>query len=224
MIPFMSYFAQARKHMVECQIQPNGVKDEGILKAYASTPRELFLPDEKKETAYIDDDIFYDDQRFILAPMVHARMIAAAAPRTEDVALDIGVASGYSSAILSHLVSTVVALEQKQAYIDQAMQNWDDLDMRNIVGVKGKLKNGYSKSAPYDLIILNGALASVPENICSQIAKGGRMVMILREAGRSMGRAVLVRPCGEGQISTTTLFETGATYLPGFEPEAAFTF
>lgn len=217
-------FAQARKNMVDCQIEPAGITDKAILEVFETTPRETFLTDNLKGISYTDEHVVFNDGRFVLEPVVHATMLEALAPEKHHIILDIGCTTGYSSAILSPLVTTVIALEQKQEYIDAAEKNWNAIDVCNAVAVKGFLKTGYAEEAPFDLIFCNGACATIPEQLIKQLGENGRMVFILQPDSQSVGKATLIEKGAGDTYASRTLFETSSPYLPGFEPQNVFNF
>ena len=218
-------FAQARKNMVDCQIHTNGVVHAGLLEAFETVPRELFVPEELKGIAYFDEEIALGKGRVLLEPLVLSKMLEAANPKENDVVLDIGGATGYSAAILSPNVSTVIALDSNEDYLMAAEKNWKEVDACNIVPVQGKPKDGAADKGPYDLIVMHGAVPAIPDNIVSQLAEGGRLLCIVKKPGDKIGQAVLVQAAlGENGFSSYTLFECGADYLEGFAPKPAFSF
>lgn len=220
----MTNFQAARKNMVDCQISTNGVITPAILTAFSTIPRELFVSADKQHVAYTDNVTLMTKDRTLLDPMTHARLLEAAAPKPAEVALDIGSGTGYSSAILSSLVSTVISLENRQTTIDKATKTLADIGICNVAYVKGKLVDGHAKHAPYDLIILNGAVAQIPEHIIDQLAKEGRLLAIVQQNQHAIAEAVIVMKNKNGTHSRRTLFETSAPYLQGFEPKTKFAF
>lgn len=210
--------------MLESQIRTAGVINPAILEAFKNTPKERFVPESAAGIAYKDEEIVLGHGRYLLEPLVHAKMIEALSPSPQHVVLDVGCATGYSSAILSSLVTTVVALDNEQAFLEHADKVWQDLGACNIVSFLGALPEGQSKNAPYDLIVCNGALAEIPEKLVAQLASGGRMVCIIRPAGAHIGRVTLIESLGEKGFSSYTLFDAAGSYLPGFEPAPAFAF
>ena len=220
-------YAQARKNMVDCQIYPSGVIHAGLLNAFETIPREIFVPDDKKGISYYDEDVQLGQGRSILAPLTLSKMLEAAELKENDVVLDIGGATGYSAAIMSANVSTIIALESDEKYLKQAEVNWNKLETCNIISCKGTLKNGYPEKEPYNLIILHGAVPEIPINIASQLAEDGRLLTIIRKPGERMGQATIVRNNATDKslgFSTYPLFECGADYLKGFEPKPEFQF
>lgn len=217
-------FAQARQSMIESQIHPMGVVSEALLAAFASVPREAFVPEEQQGICYCDEDIEITKNRYLMEPSVLARLIQAAEPKKEDVVLTIGSGIGYNAAILSYLVSTVVALEENQDLIETAQESWDELECCTIACIQGKLNKGAPEHAPYDLIMINGAVCKIPEDIKQQLSIGGRLVALVKPAGQKVAKATLVEHIKEGVFSERVLFDAGTPYLSGFEPKKEFVF
>lgn len=220
----MDDFQVARSHMVDCQIRTNGVIDEAILDAFETVPRELFVPADKKAVAYTDKPVMLPGQRVLMDPMTHARLLQAAAPQPDEVALSIGASSGYSAAVLSPLVTTVLALESDPARIDEAMATLDTVGVHNAAYIQGNLPDGAPDQAPFDVIMINGAVAEVPPPLLDQLAIGGRLVAVVRPDGRSASQAVLFVRHDTGHISRRVLFDISLPYLAGFEPKDSFVF
>ncbi len=212
----------ARRNMVESQLRTNKVSETALLAAFESVPRELFVPEALRGVAYIDEDIDLGGGRYVMEPMVLARLLQAARPRAEDVVLDIGCGTGYGTAILARLSATVVALESDGALAGQAMRTLTDLDIDNVVVVESPLAEGYPKQAPYDVILLNGAVSRVPPAISDQLAEGGRLVTVVREPA-GVGRATLLQ-CHDGRVSGRVIFDAAVPHLPGFEGRPSFIF
>jgi protein-L-isoaspartate(D-aspartate) O-methyltransferase len=215
-------FAAARWNMVESQLRTNRVTDLRVLDAFENVPRELFVPEPLRGIAYIDEDVALGGGRFVMEPRVLARLLQAAQPGPEDMALDLGCGSGYATAILSRLVATVVALEDDAALAEAANRTLDALEIDNAVVVEGRLAAGYPKQAPYNVILLGGAVAEIPASIADQLAEDGRLVTVV-SAGPGLGRATLMRRDG-GVISSRVLYDASLPVLPGFEAEPGFVF
>ncbi len=215
-------FAAARLNMVESQLRTNKVTDLTLIDAFETVPRERFVPEPLRGIAYIDEDVALGGGRFVMEPRVLARLLQAAQPRPEDVALDLGCGSGYATAILSRLVATVVALEDDAALAAAANRTLAELEIDNAVVVEGRLAEGYPKQAPYNVILLGGAVAEIPAAIADQLAEGGRLVAVV-SAGPGLGRATLMRRDG-GVISSRVLYDAALPVLPGFEAEPGFVF
>jgi protein-L-isoaspartate(D-aspartate) O-methyltransferase len=217
----------ARFAMVESQIRPNGVRDPNILNAFAAIPRELFVPHELKPLAYIDEALPVvtgksgGAGRYLLPPMTLAKLLQCSDAADARRVLDIGGVTGYSAAILSQLGGKVFALE---ASADLAGQSEKCLKEARIEGVRvaaGPLNQGLKAEQPYDLILVNGAMAAEPHPLFDQLAEGGRLAGIIRTGWQ--GQAYLFEKAG-GVVSGRAVFDASAEYLPGFEEKPHFVF
>lgn len=217
-------YATARQSMIDSQIHPMGIVSEPLMAAFADVPREEFVPEALRGICYADEDLKIAEGRYLMEPSVLARLIQAAKPTANDVALTIGSGIGYNAAILSHLVSTVIALEDEEALVKSAQASWDKLSYCNIVAISGDLNAGAPKHAPYDLIIINGAVSEIPQAMKEQLSVGGRLVALVKKAGQSVTKATLVENIREGVFSDKILFDAGTPYLKGFEPKKEFVF
>lgn len=216
--------AAARKNMVDCQIQTNGVVNNEILAAFSTIPRELFLPREVQGVAYNDEDILLGQRGYILSPMTHARLLQLLDPRPDDIVLNIGDCTGYASAILSTQVMTVVALEGKNKIAETARKIWDDLKCNNIVLLAGENTAGCAQHAPYTAIVLNGAVSEVPAELLSQLAPGGRLVCVMRSPDKRDGVMTIIARDNQGGYSHRSQFDAAAPWVEGFVPRTGFRF
>ncbi len=216
-----------RQNMVESQVRPSDVTDRRIPRAMAVVPREAFVPASCKSIAYADIELPAGapgpggNQRMLLAPRTFAKLLQLAAVEPTDLVLDVGCASGYSSAILGKLAQTVVALECDPALAQEAARVLQALGSDNVAVVQGPLETGYPAEGPFDVIVLEGAAAAVPDALLDQLKDGGRLVAIVSD-GRT-GRANLWRRTG-GTVSAGDGFDAAAPFLPGFGPTRRFVF
>jgi protein-L-isoaspartate(D-aspartate) O-methyltransferase len=217
----MDYTA-ARQNMVESQVRPNRVTDTRIVMAMLDLPRENFVPKPLRGVAYVDEDIHIGDGRHLMEPMVLARLVQAAAIGPQDVVLEIGTATGYGAAVMARLAGTVVALESDEALAKRAAKTLADLGTDNVAVVDGPLMLGYSRQAPYDVIVLGGGVEQIPRAIADQLAEGGRLVAVVVPRGQA-GRAVLATRIA-GTVSMRTIFDASSPILPGFTEEPGFVF
>ncbi len=216
----MTDFAAARRFMVDCQIRTNNVFGEALVEALAETPRELFVSEDSRAVAYIDSDIACGGGRRLMAPMVFARLVELLDPLPGDVVLDIGCGSGYSSAVLARLAMTVFAVECDPALARAAEANLAALGVDNVVVVDTGLAGGYRDQAPYDGILLEGAVPGLSAGLTDQLADGGRLCAVVKPPG-GVGRAVRAIRFGE-VVSSAAAFDAGAPMLPGFETAREF--
>jgi protein-L-isoaspartate(D-aspartate) O-methyltransferase len=225
----MTNYATARVNMVESQVRPNRVTDQRILRAMLEVPRELFVPASVRGLAYMDQDVQVRaggrdvPARYLMAPMPLARLIHLASLREGDVVLDVGCATGYSTAIVSRLAGAVVGLESDASLADAASRTLTELHVDNAAIVTGDLAQGYPQEGPYDAILLGGSVPEVPAPLLSQLRDGGRLVAILAENGAGAGKATLFENFA-GDISRRPVFDAGAARLPGFDRAPSFAF
>ncbi len=217
----MTDFSVARDAMVESQIRTSDVTDLGLLAAFRTTPREIFVPTARKALSYSDRHIETDEARTMLAPRDLAKMIQAADVKTSDVVLDIGCGRGYSTAILAQLAETVVGLEISERAVALATELLVDADVSNAAVVQGDLKSGAAEHGPFNVIFVGAAVSAAHKQWFSQMANGGRLVCITQNG--PMGRVSVFTKSGD-TIGERVVFDASAPYLPGFEPKAEFVF
>ena len=219
----MTDFALARRNMVDGQLRPNRVTNAQLLAVVSELPRERFLPEALKSVAYSDEDVPLGNGRFLMEPMVLARLIQTLQAGPEDKALVVASGQGYGTALLASLVKSVVAVESDAGMASSADQTIKALGLGNVTLVTGQAEAGAAASAPYDVILIEGAVRQIPPAILDQLAEGGRLVTVLAGAPGAMGVAQLFIKSG-GVASGRALFDAGTPVLPGFAPLARFTF
>jgi protein-L-isoaspartate(D-aspartate) O-methyltransferase len=214
--------ADARRLMVEGQIRTADVTDTALLDAMSTLPRERFLPPSLAQLAYVDGEIPVAKGRALLRPMVLAKLIQAARVEAKDRVLDVGCATGYSSAVLARLAGTVIALEEDADLARQAKAAFAAVGAAvNVEVVTGPLAAGWPAGAPYDVILLNGATEVVPEALGRQLNPQGRIVGVYSRSPAS--RAMIYHPI-EGRLVGRPLFDAPARLLPGFSAPPEFVF
>ena len=224
----MNDFSAARRNMVDCQVRPNGVTDARILAAMGEIPRELFVPKHLRGIAYVDEDLCVAEGRYLMEPMVLARMLQALDVKPDDVVLDLGCATGYSTAVLARLANMVVAVDSDAGLVVDAGARLADLGVDNAAVIEGPLGVGYDQQAPYDAILVGGMVSDPLAGILDQLAEGGRCVAVVttdkRGAnGAGMGCAVLFLRL-DGAVSSRPLFDAAVPPLPGFAAAPDFVF
>jgi protein-L-isoaspartate(D-aspartate) O-methyltransferase len=221
----MPNYAVAREMMVKGQILPNGVIDPAVVVALESVPREPFVPESARGFAYVDDALVVGPGRSLLEPLTLARMVQALAVSPRDTVLDVGCATGYSSAVLARLASAVVALESDAGLAAGASRTLSGLGIDNVTVQQGPLAEGWAARAPFNAILVNGAVGEAPGTLIAQLAEGGRLVVVLAPANplSQVGQVRLYRRIA-GSVACTDIFETGVSVLPGFEARPRFVF
>lgn len=217
----MTEASAARQKMIVGQIRPNRVTDERVIDAFATVPREAFLPKALKGVAYLDEDLPIKPGRYLMEPMVMARLVQAAGIQSSDVVLDVGCATGYSSAILAKLAATVVALEEDGELAKMAAENLARVEIDNVAVIEGSLTGGASKHGPYQVIFLSGAASELPAELIDQLDEGGRLVFVRVE--NNVGHGHIITKTG-GLAGRRDLFDAGTPLLPGFGKKPAFSF
>ncbi len=206
--------------MVDSQLKTVGVTDAAVLAAFADLPREAFLPAALAPLAYADAAHAVAPGRRLLPPLVLALLLQHAAVQPGERVLVVGSATGLSAALLARMGARVTALESDAALIAQA-----ELALAESAGVAtvaGPLAEGWAAGAPYDVILFEGAIGRVPSAIAAQLAPGGRVAAVLREAG--VGRAFAGPLRADGQPAALPFLDVSAPDLPGFAQPAAFAF
>jgi len=221
----MTDFAAARRMMVDGQVRTADVTDLRLLAAMLELPRERFFPTNKAPLAYLDLDVPVNEPgqpvRRLLKPMVLAKLIQAAGIAESDAVLDVGCASGYSTALLTHLAGSVVGLEEDAALARQAADAMSWAQLPNAKIVTGPLAQGCVGEGPYDVILLQGSAEVIPPALFDQLKNGGRLICVL---GRGpQGKAMFYRRA-EVDISGRPVFDAAAAALPGFAKPPEFVF
>jgi protein-L-isoaspartate(D-aspartate) O-methyltransferase len=207
-------FAVARAAMVENQLRPQGVTDPAVLDAMGSVPRVKFVSDQARPLAYIDRAVLMGDGRFLPAPAVLGSLLMQMMPVRGEKALVVGAGTGYSAAVLAAMGLIVTALESSAELAAQARSN-------GLQVVEGPLEAGWSSGAPYDQILIDGAVEEIPDAIVDQLANGGRLGTALIDRG--ITRLIVGRKAG-GAFGYLSVSDAGVPALPGFARPKAFTF
>ncbi|HTW28874.1 MAG TPA: protein-L-isoaspartate O-methyltransferase [Acetobacteraceae bacterium] len=215
-------FEDARRKMVDGQIRPNRVTDPRLLDAMRRLPRERFLPSAQAPLAYIDEDIPLGRGRVLMEPMVLARLVQMARPQPGERVLVVAAGTGYGAAVLAACGAEVTALEEDEALLAIARRVLPEFAPR-VALVQGPLAAGWSSGAPWDVIMVEGAVREIPPAIEGQVrTESGRLVTVLRRPGVT-GRAVLAEPSSIG-LRAQPEFDCATPLLPPLEPTPAFTF
>jgi protein-L-isoaspartate(D-aspartate) O-methyltransferase len=218
----MTLFDIARSHMIESQLRPNKITNDRVLRAFDSIRRELFVPEHLRPVAYIDEDLPLGGGRFLMQPMIAARLLQAAAIARTDAALIVGAATGYEAALTALLARNVLALEEDPELARRARAALVEHAIASVSIVEGPLHEGYRPRAPYDVILFGGAVGEASPELVAQLADGGRLLAVVKPAS-AMGRATVTTRTG-GVLARRVIFDAATPLLPGFAPKPVFVF
>lgn len=216
----MTDYAARRMMMVDTQVRPSDVTKFPIINAMLSVPREAFVPAHLREAAYMGENVDLGGGRVVLEPRTLAKMLDALDIQQDELALDIGCTLGYSSAVIAHMAEAVVAVEEDADMVEEAQALLTEHGADNVILHEGALTEGAAEHGPFDVILVQGAVAHLPEALTGQLKEGGRMACLFMEG--SLG-VVRIGYKIDGRITWRFAFNAGAPVLPGFERHSAFT-
>jgi protein-L-isoaspartate(D-aspartate) O-methyltransferase len=215
----------ARQKMVDGQVRPSDVTDIRIIDAMLAVPRELFVPTTHRALAYLDLDLDVGEagspKRFLIKPVVMAKMLQAAEIKESDNVLVVGSATGYAAAVLAKLGCRVTATEGDSTLAANATDIMVQLGLGNVTVRAAAAADGDPASAPFDVIVLNGATEITPERLYRQLKEGGRLVGVF--ATTQPPRATIVTRSHD-EFGNRALFDAVVPVLPGLERLPAFVF
>lgn len=214
-------FETMRAAMIDRQLRTTGVSDSRLLAAFADVPRELFVDRTLTGVAYVDAPVSVGHGRSMMEPLTLGRLLEAALPGADESVLIIGGATGYSAAIIARLAARVTMVEEDAALADVARATLATLGVDNVVIVEATHTGGAPGGAPYDLLLLDGAVAVIPDSLLAQVRDGGRIagVQMVNGVGSAMTGVMT-----SGGLGYETFAEVAATPLPGFGRETTFVF
>jgi protein-L-isoaspartate(D-aspartate) O-methyltransferase len=218
----MSDYQAARANMIERQLRPNKITDERLIHAFAAIRRELFVPEKLRAIAYSDSDLPLGNGRYLMAPMVAARLLQAAEIARTDNALVVGAGVGYEAALIALLGRSVVALEEDAELARQGRSALVEHRIATVNFVEGAPTPGSRMRPAYEVVLFAGAIAEIPPTIAAQLAEGGRLVAVLKP-DNGPGRATLTSRTG-GILAARVMFDAATPLLPGFGRQPAFVF
>lgn len=207
-------FAAARASMVDAQLRPEGVNYPPVVEAMARVPRERFVAEGARPLAYIDRAVPMGDGRMLSAPAVLGKLLTEMTPLAGEKALVVGCGSGYSAAVLMAIGLDVIGLECSAELARAGRGNGVEV-------VEGPLQSGWKKAAPYQLILIDGAVEHIPEAIIAQLTSHGRLGTALADSG--VCRLAIGRRAGDG-FGLHTIADAAAAALPGFAKPRTFSF
>lgn len=215
----MHDYARRREIMVDTQVRPSDVTKFPIIDAMLRIPRERFVPDDRREAAYVGENLDLGGGRVVLDPRTFAKMLEAADIQPDELVLDVGTGHGYSAAVVARLAEAVIALEENKVLAAEAERALAETGADNVAVVEGSLAQGAAKHGPYDVILIEGAAEHVPDALLAQLKEGGRIVAIFSEGALGVVRVGYLI---DGAVSWRFAFNAGAPVLPGFEARRAF--
>lgn len=215
----MTDFAVRRTIMVDTQVRPNDVTKFPVIDAMLAVPREDFVPNEKREAAYVGENIDLGRRRVVLEPRTLGKMLDLLDIQPDELVMDIGVGLGYSAAVISRLAQAVVGVEEDEAMAAEAQAALSAAEADNVIIHVGPLAEGAAQHGTYDVVVLQGAVAHLPDTIISQIKDGGRILCLFDEGHLGVAR---IGYKVDGAMNWRQAFNAGAPVLPGFERDSAF--
>jgi protein-L-isoaspartate(D-aspartate) O-methyltransferase len=201
----MTDFDRARKVMVDNQLRTAGITDRRLLGAMGDVPREQFVPDVRRGLAYIDEAIPVGGARKLGAPAPFAKLIQLAEIDHSDHVLDLGCGTGYSAAVIAQLAASVVAVESEPELAAKARAA---LAGTNVTLVEGVFETAGKSKGPYDVIVIEGVMESVPDALFAQLKPEGRIVALIGAAGKPAvahlfarsGKGIAARPAFDAKL------------------------
>ncbi|KUP93264.1 protein-L-isoaspartate O-methyltransferase family protein [Tritonibacter horizontis] len=215
----MTDFQDLRRMMVDTQIRPADVTKYPIIEALLAVPREKFVPDAKAEVAYADQAVPLGDGRVVPEPRTLAKMLDALDVREDELVLDVACGLGYSTAVIARLAQMVIGVEEDETLASEAQDLLSESNADNAIVHQGALVDGAAEHGPYDVIIVEGAVETLPEGLVAQLKEGGRIAALFMSG--ALGEVKIGYKSG-GRISWRFEFNAGAPVLPGFGKTVEF--
>lgn len=215
----MTDFVRLRTAMVDTQVRPNDVTRYPVIEALLAIPREDFVPDALRAAAYAGNDLPLAEGRVLLEPRTQAKMLDALAIGPDDFVLDLGCGLGYSAAVIARMAEAVVAVEEVEGMAAQAQERLSQAGVDNVAVEAGPLAKGAARHAPYDVIIVEGAVEQIPDALADQLKEDGRIAAIFAEGAVGVVR---IGRKTDGRIYWRDAFNAGAPLLAGFNRAEAF--
>lgn len=215
----MTDFAKLRTMMVDTQVRPSDVTKFPIIESMLTVARENFVPAAQRAAAYVGEHVSLGNGRVALDPRVLAKMLDALNIQDDELVLDIGTGLGYSSAVIARMAQAVIAVEEDEALSQDATSALADAGADNVVVEAAALTGGAPQHGPYDVVVLQGAVETIPAAILDQIKEGGRICAIFLDGPLGIARIGYKL---NGNITWRLAFNATAPVLPGFEADRAF--
>ncbi len=215
----MTDFSARRIMMVDTQVRPSDVTKFPIIEAMLTVPREVYVPANKREAAYMGENVHLGSGRVLLDPRTLAKLLDALDILPTETVLDLGCGLGYSTAVIARLADAVIAVEEDEDLAAEAQTILSSQGVDNAAVIRGALAEGSAKAGPYDVIILQGAVESLPDTLLAQLKEGGRIGCIFMEGALGVAR---IGYKIDGDITWRYSFNASAPVLPGFAAKPAF--
>ena len=215
----MTEFASRRMMMVDTQVRPSDVTKFPIIDAMLHVPREVYVPRDRQEAAYVGQNVEIAPGRVVLEPRTLAKMLDALDIQPGEMVLDLGCGLGYSAAVIARLADTVVAVEEDPGLAAEAQRALAEEGVDNAVVVAGPLAAGSAKHGPYDVITVEGGIESLPQALADQLKEGGRIAAVFMDG--ALGTVKTGIRMG-GRIDWRFAFNASAPLLPGFARARGF--
>ena len=215
----MTEFASRRMMMVDTQVRPSDVTKFPIIDAMLHVPREVYVPRDRQEAAYVGQNVEIAPGRVVLEPRTLAKMLDALDIQPGEMVLDLGCGLGYSAAVIARIADTVVAVEEDADLAAEAQRALADEGVDNAVVVAGPLAAGSAKHGPYDVITVEGGIESLPQALADQLKEGGRIAAVFMDG--ALGTVKTGIRMG-GRIDWRFAFNASAPLLPGFARARGF--
>lgn len=215
----MADYQARRTMMVDTQVRPSDVTKFPIINAMLSVPREAFVPDSKREAAYVGENVYLGGGRVVLEPRTLAKILDALDIHPDEMVLDIGCGLGYSSAVVAQLAEAVVAVEEEPAFVAEAQSLLAEHGADNVAVVEAPLASGAAKHGPYDVIMIEGSVEALPPELLEQLRDGGRIGALFMEGSLGVCR---IGYKIDGEMTWRFAFNASAPVLKGFERQDTF--
>jgi protein-L-isoaspartate(D-aspartate) O-methyltransferase len=216
----MTDFATRRTMMVDTQVRPSDVTKFPIIEAMLAIPREVYVPRDRREAAYVGENLPLTPRRVLLDPRTLAKLLDALDIQPNEIVLDLGCGLGYSSAVIARLAEAVIAVEEDIAMAAEAERTLSAEGVDNAAVIAGPLAAGSAKHGPYDAITIQGAIEVLPQAIAAQLKEGGRIGCLFMEGSLGVAR---IGYKVDGVVTWRFAFNAAAPVLPGFEARHEFT-
>lgn len=215
----MTDFSTRRMMMVDTQVRPSDVTKFPIIDAMLTVPREVYLPADKREAAYVGENVVIGPHRVMLEPRTLAKLLDALDIQPDELVLDVGCGLGYSTAVIARLADAVIAVEEDASLAAEAQRTLSAQSVDNAAVVTGPLAAGDARHAPYDVIVVQGGVETLPETLAAQVKDGGRIGCVFMEGALGVVR---IGYRIDGALNWRFAFNATAPILPGFETRLGF--